>query len=121
MKKIVTAIALTAVSAPAAASPVYLTCSIPREGAADTVMALAVSEDQQIVTYHLNDAELFIRADALFSPSQVRWRNASVRDWTVIYLLDRTTLKIAAVEQLGNKITTQVGTCSLSSAPKRAF
>lgn len=109
------------ISTSAFASPKYLNCSGEKGGGGAWKLNVAISEDHQFVTYQLNDAANFFRVDALFSSTQVRWRTPPARDWTAIFIIERSTLQIAMVEQLGDSITTSKGACTLAPTAKSAI
>lgn len=120
MKRIVMFAICAAITAPALSSPRYLECT----GAGDSAswkLAVAVSEDQQIVTSRWNEAELWTRSEALFSPTLLQWRSTIGNFQKEIVIINRTTLAIAIVEQLGSKVTTKTGKCIVAAIPKQAF
>lgn len=110
----------TLLATPAVAAPKYLTCS----GVRDSLtwkLDLAVSEDQQIVTHHMNEAASFVRSEAFFTPTLVRWMNSPARGWINIFMVNRVTLEMAIVEQVGERTSTYNGTCKVAVPPKQAF
>ncbi len=82
-------------------------------------MNVAVSEDQQVVTYQLNDST-FVRNDALFSPTLVQWITGS-RDVKTVFVVSRVSLNMAIVTQLGSTDSTSKGTCTIAPVTKQAF
>lgn len=117
--RLLIAFAALLIATPAFASPKYLTCAETKTGGG-WKLSIAISEEQQFVTFLMNNAEIFVRTEALFSSTQIRWRSSPTRGWVSIFIIDRVNLNITMIEQVGEKITTTKGTCTVDPIPKQA-
>jgi hypothetical protein len=113
------ALAVLLAAAPALASPKYLTCSETKAGGG-WKLSLAVSEEQQIVTYKFEEGLAISRVEALFSPNQVHWRNYQSAGIGRTFFLNRINLELAIIDHVGQNVTTTKGTCIIDTTPKQA-
>lgn len=94
-----------------AAQPIYLQCNFPKNGA---VLDVSADEPNAAVTTVLRSSGYTEKYPAAFTATEVRFQNNMLA-----YVLSRTDLTIQrTIKLLGD---TDLGSCAIQTAPKRAF
>jgi hypothetical protein len=113
------ALAALLVATPAFAAPKYLTCTETKAGGG-WKLSIAVSEDQQVVTYKFEEGLAIVKSDALFSAGNIQWRNYQSAGIGMTFMLNRVSLAMGIIEHVGQNVKTTYGTCIVDPIPKQA-
>ena len=103
-------------SAPAAAAPTYLACTVD-QGDGPLAVEVTADETEQRATVLLPSTGRVVTVKALFSPAEV-----NILDDVSTWVVDRVNLGFQRIVTIGDHRSVYSGSCKIKPAPpKRAF
>jgi hypothetical protein len=107
------------VAMPAVAAPTYLACTIS-SGGEPAHLNITADEANQIATLEIIETGHVERRPAVFTQTTVTF-DSPMSFGDTAYRISRTDLSINAVVSAGQTSVTSSGSCTVQTAPQRAF